>query len=188
MSPWENVIDVSNVRRAPLLVVGTGIILPRATSSFISNISSIPDMSFSPSASDSFSLLYNSALQDYATQTGTSLVDHPFAKRLEKCESLDSISSLLQENVRRFGEFRKEDGKIVKSLKCAVHVLHTLSTSAVLGEGIGLVRPEPVYISHFVISDAHPVAIPTCKGGICRIRNLTRGKCVSCKCLITTSF
>src|SRR5712691_7731723 len=102
----------------------------------------IPDMSLSPSAS--FLLLYNSALQDYTTQTGTNLVDHPFAKQLEKCESVDSISSLLQENIRKFLEFRREDGRIIKSLKCAVHVLHTLSTSTVLGEGIGLVRPKPV--------------------------------------------
>ena len=130
-------------------------------------------MSLSPSAS--FLLLYNSALQDYATQTGTSLVDHPFAKRLEKCDSVDSISSLLQENVRRFGEFRTEDGKIVKSLKCAVHVLYTLSTSAVLGEGIGLVRPKPI-IFPIHVSDVYSIAVPTCKGSICRIRHLTRGE------------
>jgi len=99
-------------------------------------------MSLSPSAS--FLLLYNSALQDYTTQTGTNLVDHPFAKQLENCESVDSISSLLQENVQRFHEFRREDGKITKSLKCAVHVLHTLSTGTVLGEGIGLVCPHAV--------------------------------------------
>ena len=95
-------------------------------------------MSLSPPAS--FLLLYNSALQDYTTQTGTNLVDHPLAKQLEKCESVDSISSLLQENVQRFREFRGEDGKIIKSLKSAVHVLHTLSTSTALVEGIGLVR------------------------------------------------
>src|SRR5260221_1286526 len=109
----------------------------------MSYTSNIPDMSLSPSAS--FLLLYNSALQDYITQTGTNLVDHPFVKQLEKCESVDSISSLLQENVRKFLEFRGEDGRIVKSLNCAVHVLHTLSTSTVLGEGtIGLVCPKPV--------------------------------------------
>jgi fungal STAND N-terminal Goodbye domain len=98
------------------------------------------------SSSASFLLLYNSALQDYTTQTGTNLVDHPFAKQLENCESVDSISSLLQENVRNFLEFRREDGKIIKSLNCVVHVLHTLSTSTVLGEGIGLVRLKPVIL------------------------------------------
>jgi hypothetical protein len=133
----------------------SAIISPKATSCFGSHISSIPDMSLPPSAS--FLLLYNSALQDYTTQTGTNLIDHPFAKQLEKCESVDTISSLLQENVRRFCEFRREDGKITKSLKCAVHVLYTLSTSTVLGEGVGLVRtkaaisisyPQCIFHSH----------------------------------------
>src|SRR5947208_9323776 len=99
-------------------------------------------MNLPPSAS--FLLLYNSALQDYTTQTGTNLVDHPFAKQLEKCESVESISSLLHESMRRFHESRKEDGKIMKSVKCAVYVLHTLSTSTVLSEGISLVRLRAV--------------------------------------------
>ena len=102
-------------------------------------------MSLSPSSS--FLALYNSALQDYTTQTGTNLVDHPLAKQLEKCESVDSISSLLQAHVRRIREFRRDDEKIIKSLKCAVtavHVLHTLSTSTVFGEGICLVCPKLV--------------------------------------------
>ena len=132
-------------------------------------------MSLSPSAS--FLLLYNSALQDYTTQTGTNLVDHPFAKQLEKCESVDSISSLLQENVRRFCEFRREGGKITKSLKCAIHVLHTLSTGTILGDVVGLVRPKAIFPFH--ISDAYAIVIPTYNGSICCIRNLTRGKCLS---------
>jgi len=116
--------------------------LAKDTSCLIAYSSSFPDMNVSPSAS--FLLLYNSALQDYTTQTGTNLIDHPFAKRLEKCESVESISSLLQENVRRFREFRREDGKITKSLKCAIHVLHTLSTGTVLGDVVGLVRPKAI--------------------------------------------
>ena len=133
-------------------------ISPKVISYLSSHIFSTPDMSFPPSAS--FLLLYNSALQDYTTQTGTNLINHPFAKQLDKCESVDDISSLLQENVQRFHEFRGENGKISKSLKCAVHVLHTLSTSTVLGEGVGLVRPKiaiassyPQCISH---SHSHP--------------------------------
>ena len=115
-------------------------------------------MGLPPSAS--FLLLYNSALQDYTTQTGTNLIDHPFAKQLEKCESVDSISSLLQQNVQRFREFRGEDGKITKSLTCAVHVLHTLSTSTVLGDGVGLVRSKPTipisYSPCIFHSHSHP--------------------------------
>ena len=103
--------------------------------------SRIPDMSHT-SSSSSFQLLFNAALQDYANQTGTKLDEHPLAKQLESCDTVDSITSVLQEHARKFHEFRGEDGKIMKSLKCAVHVLHTLSTSTTLGEGIGLVCPK----------------------------------------------
>ena len=98
--------------------------------------------------SSSFQLLFNAALQDYTNQTGTKLDEHPLAKQLESCDSVDSITSVLQEHAQKFHEFRGEDGKIMKSLKCAVQVLYTLSTSAALGEGIGLVCPKS------------PIAIP----------------------------
>jgi hypothetical protein len=96
------------------------------------------------SSSSSFRLLFSAALQDYANQTGTKLYEHPLAEQLESCDSVDSITSLLQEHARKFHEFRGEDGKIMKSLKCAVYVLYTLSTSAVLSEGISLVRLMPL--------------------------------------------
>ena len=96
------------------------------------------DMSQS-SSSSSFQPLFNAALQDYAKKTGTKLDDHPLAKQLEHCDSVDSISSVLQEHAQRFHEFRGEDGKIMTSLKSTVHILYTLSTSAVLVEGIGIV-------------------------------------------------
>jgi len=147
--PWETLID-GNTRQytspAKLISLYHGVPpsschhLAKNTSRTSAESSSFQDMNISASAS--FLLLYNSALQDYTTQTGTNLIDHPFAKQLKKCKSVDSISSLLQENVQRFRKFRTEDGKIMKPLKCAVHVLHKLSTSTVLGEGIGLVRPN----------------------------------------------
>ncbi len=97
--------------------------------------------------SSSFQLLFNAALQDYTNQTGTKLDEHPLAKQLESCDSVDSIASVLQEHAQKFHEFRGEDGKIIKSLKGAVHVLYTLSTSTTLGEGIGLVcRKSPIAI------------------------------------------
>jgi hypothetical protein len=99
------------------------------------------------SSSSPFQLLFNAALQDYANQTGTKLAEHPLAKQLDNCDSEDSITSVLQEHARKFHEFRGEDGKIMKSLKCAVHVLYTLSASTALGEGISLVcRKSPIAI------------------------------------------
>jgi hypothetical protein len=93
-------------------------------------------------SSSSFQGLFNAALQDYENQTGTRLVDHPFAKQFEACDSVDSITAILQEQAQIFREFRGDDGRPMKSLKCSIDVLHSLSTSTVLGEGIGLVHPQ----------------------------------------------
>jgi hypothetical protein len=123
-----------------------------------------------PSPSSSFRSLLNVALQDYANRTGLKLLDHPFAKRLEKCDSVDSIFSLLQEHVREFCGFR-EDSKITKPLKCAVHVLHMLSSGTALGEGIGLVGCRT--LSSFLFPDVYYKGFPTRKGSICGFRNLT---------------
>jgi hypothetical protein len=90
--------------------------------------------------SSSFQDLFNAALQDYENQTETKLIEHPFAKQLEECDSVDSIVAILQEQAQTFRKFRGDDGKITKSLKSSVDVLYTLSNSTVLGEGIGLVR------------------------------------------------
>ncbi len=125
-----------------------------------------------PSSSSSFQSLFNAGLRDYANQTGTKLDDHPIAKQLEECESMDSFISVLHDNAREFREFQGEDGKIVKSLKCAVHVLYALSTSTALGEGIGLVCPK--FLVLFFIAHMCSIAIPTCKGSFCCFRNLAR--------------
>jgi len=108
----------------------------KTNSSFVVYMSLIPDMNHS---SSSFQSLFTAAVQDYADQTGTTLDDHPLTKLLESCDSVDSISSVLQQHARRFSEFRGDDGKIMKSLKRAVNVLYMLSTSSVLGASIGLV-------------------------------------------------
>ena len=95
-----------------------------------------------PTSSSSFQDLFKAALVDYENQTGTSLLDHPFARRLEACDSVDSITAILQEQAQIFCGFRRDDGKIMEYLKSSVNMLYTLSNSTVLGEGIGIVRPK----------------------------------------------
>ena len=92
----------------------------------------------SSSSSSSFQGLFNAALQDYENQTKTKLVQHPLAKKLETCNSVDSITTILQEQAQIFGGFR-DDGKIMKSLTSSVDVLYTLSNNTILGEVVGLV-------------------------------------------------
>jgi len=69
-------------------------------------------------------------------------VDHPFAEKLEACDSANSITAILQEQAQIYREFREDDGKLMKSLKSSVEVLYTLSISTVLGGGIGLVHTK----------------------------------------------
>ena len=86
-----------------------------------------------------FQGLFNASLQDYEDQTGTSLINHPFSEQLEACNSVDSITVILQGPSKIIQKFKGDDGKLMKSLKCSVDVLYTLSTSTILGGGIGIV-------------------------------------------------
>ena len=104
------------------------------------HISSMSDMS-QPS-SIPFQDLFNAALLDYESQTGTRLANHPLAKQLEACDSVHSITAILQKQAQIFHEFRGDDGRLMRSLKSSVDVLYTLSISTVLGGGVGLVHPN----------------------------------------------
>ena len=92
-----------------------------------------------PTSISSFQGLFNVALQDYANQTGIGLDEHPFVKQLGACDSVDSITAVLQEQARIFHEFRGDDGKLMRSLKYSVSILYKLSITI---EGISLVRSK----------------------------------------------
>src|SRR6267142_3211624 len=86
-----------------------------------------------------FLSLFEAALEDYRKQTGTRLVDHPLNAKLIKCDSVESITTVLQEQVQAFLKFQGDDCKVIKALKAVVHTLHSLSASTLLGEAIDLV-------------------------------------------------
>ena len=75
--------------------------------------------------------LFDAALRDYEKQTGMKLSEHPLARQLENCNSVESITAVLQEQARAFSEFRRDDDKVMKPLKRVVHVLHAISTNLV---------------------------------------------------------
>ena len=102
----------------------------------------------SSSSSSTFQALFNAALQDYEDQTKTKLAEYPFAKQLEACDSVDSITTILEEQAQIFGGFR-DDGKIMKSLTSSVDVLYTISNNPVLGKVISLAvhTTSPILVS-----------------------------------------
>ena len=89
-------------------------------------------------SSSPFHLLFESALHDYEKQTGILLSSHPLAGQLQNCQSLESVTTLLQEQARAFSEFKESD-KIMKSLKTVVSALSRVSATATLGQDIGMV-------------------------------------------------
>ena len=91
------------------------------------------------SSSTRLHLLFDASLQGYEKQTGLKLVNHPLVLELENCHTVDSIMEILQNKACTFTRFRDDGNKIMRSVKRVVHVLHALSTSATLGEGISLV-------------------------------------------------
>ena len=87
-----------------------------------------------------FRAIFDSALQDYQSQTGTTLSSHPLAEKLQHCDSVESVTAVLREQARALSDFRGGEGRIMKSLKTVVSVLYTLSENFALGDTIGLVR------------------------------------------------
>ena len=91
-------------------------------------------------ASSRFEALFEEALREYEKQTGIPLAKHPLAEQFQSCQSVESVTSLLQEQTQALSDFRGTD-KIMKSLKSLVSVLSRVSAVAALGHNIGLVCP-----------------------------------------------
>ena len=86
-------------------------------------------MSVSTESPSLTSLLQN-AVGEYQ-HTRIKLVEHPLAKKLENCDSAESVrvTAILQA-VR---EFRGSNDKVMRLIKHAVHILHAFSTNGAFG-------------------------------------------------------
>ena len=69
-----------------------------------------------PSEISVFQALYQAACKEYEDRTGTTLIEHPLATRLQTCHSFESLIALLQEQARAYHEFRGSDDKVIISL------------------------------------------------------------------------
>ena len=91
------------------------------------------------SASSRLKSLFDAVLQDYQTKTGIALDKHPIAEELENCDSVETVTAVLNSQTEAFNEFRGND-KILKPLNNTLSVLHKLSAAAKFGQDVGLVR------------------------------------------------
>jgi hypothetical protein len=111
-------------------------LLPRST--FPAYFFSTCEMS-DQSPPSRFRVQFESALREYQKQTKTSLASHPLAEQLRSCDSVESVTTVLQDQARASSELRDRDGRIMKSLGPIVSVLYAISASIALDEAIGLV-------------------------------------------------
>ena len=85
--------------------------------------------------------LFEAALQEFEKKAGTNLLQHQIIDKLVNCQTADSVIDVLQEEAQAFRNFPGDDRKLMTWLKQTVNVLYTLSTSSILGDAIGSVRP-----------------------------------------------
>jgi len=85
--------------------------------------------------------LLESALQHYEKKPSVALADREdsLAIQLQRCHSIDDITTLLQEKTKAFDDFRQCD-RIFKSIKATVSILTPVSALASAADGAGLVR------------------------------------------------
>ena len=96
------------------------------------------------SSSPTFQALFDVALQDYEDKLGCNLINHPLAKELQECDSVGSITAILEEQARIFRDFG-DHGKLVNSLKHLVDILSSPFISTVFEQGTNLVvRPKGI--------------------------------------------
>jgi len=101
--------------------------------------------------SSRFRALFESAFQAYEKKTGISLAEHPLAVQLQSFDSVESITTLLQNQTQAFREFRGSD-RVMKLIKDIASILATLSATASLGDSIGLVRQKSLMASLMVLT------------------------------------
>ena len=86
-------------------------------------------------------VLFEAALEDYKQQTGIELAQHPLARRLEDCNSVESVADVLREQAQDLDKLREKD-KVLKPLKKVLTVLQILpSAAANFAQDVGLVCP-----------------------------------------------
>jgi hypothetical protein len=112
-----------------------------------------------PSGSAHFQARFESALQAYQTKTGITLAEHTLAVQLQSCNTIESITTLVQSQAQAFSDYQESD-RIMKSIKAIVSISTSLSAAAPLADAVGLVRRIATVVRFtfltFFCSHSHP--------------------------------
>jgi hypothetical protein len=130
-------------------------------------------MSSTTSSSSNFQLIVD-ALADYVKQTETDLTKHPFAEKIQSCDSADAIFQLLQHKANEFKTYRDTHRKLINCLSPVVQFLHTVSGT--LGEALVLVsHTKSIPLSHYNFTLPPSGTVSPGESNLCRRRCSPRG-------------
>jgi len=110
-----------------------------------------------------FQALLESALQSYEKKAGITLADweDSLAIRLQRCHSIDDITTLLQDRAQAFNDFQQRD-RIFKSIKATVSILAPISAVTTVAGDASLVR-QKVLKACFAFLIVFTDITPTCE-------------------------
>jgi hypothetical protein len=88
-----------------------------------------------------FRAVFDSALRAYKEKTGLTLAEHSLAMQLQSCTSVESITTLIQDQIRASSDFGGTD-RIMDSIGSTISILSTVSATAAFDWAINMVRKE----------------------------------------------
>ena len=114
-------------------------------------------------ASARFQALLECALQEYEKKAGATLADteNLLAIRLQRCQSVDDITTLLQDKTQAFDDHQQHD-RIYKTIRATVSILTPISALASAADGAGLVRHK-VLNTYLAFLTTFTEITPTCE-------------------------
>ena len=83
-------------------------------------------------------MLFDVALQDYENLTNIALINHPFAEQLQRCRSIESITSFLQDKAREISDYSGSD-RMTNAIRNIVSILSMVSGTAIFDDPAYLV-------------------------------------------------
>ena len=93
---------------------------------------SSPIMSQNPpgaASSSDYEVIFDNVLKAYKTKTGKDLAKDPLLRRLETCNSPDSVLSLLRQQIPGFDQSESSDERLTNWVSPTVNVLCTFATT-----------------------------------------------------------
>ena len=82
---------------------------------------------------------FEAALNEFASRTGTNLVQHQIFNNLVASQSIESVLDILQEQTKPLRPSLGDDSTLMKWIKRTVHALHSFSTNDMVVNGVSSV-------------------------------------------------